>query len=132
MPLLTCSGEVYDHDGALALATKLLTQQVSADLGGGYVLVGQTKREITDTTLDAQGTVTLTVSTQGTWVYQFSATQELTLAQLIAGKSIQDAQQLLSQQQGVAQTSIKLSGSGRMLPSDPQKIKIIIQAIPGS
>jgi hypothetical protein len=126
----TCTGEVYDHAGAVMLAANLLTQQASVDPGEGYALVGQIKTAVTNASADAQGTVTIMVSAQGRWVYHFTDAQIQAFARLIAGKSTQEAQQVLAAQSGIASAAIHISGgNGQTLPTDPQKIKLVIQAI---
>jgi VCBS repeat-containing protein len=130
----TCTGEVYDYKGALALGTKLLTDQAAKDPGAGYVLVGKIKTTLTDATVvDAkQGTVKLTVNAEGVWVYQFSDAQKQVLAKLLAGKKRQDAQALLLAQKGVAKVDgIEVSGGdGNTMPTDPGRIKIVVQSVP--
>lgn len=129
----TCTGEVYDHDGALMMATNLLMQQAATDPGAGYVLVGKIKAAITTATLGNQGTVTITTTAEGLWAYQFTQAQQQALAHLIAGKSKTEAQQLLAAQTGVASAMIQISsGNGQTLPSDPSKITIVVQAVSGA
>ena len=129
----TCTGEAYDHDGARALASTLLTTQAASTPGAGYALVGHIKTQVTNATLGSQGTVTVTVNAEGVWAYQFSDPQKQALAGLIAGKSEQEATQVLQAQTGVAQVSIHFSGgNGQTLPTDPQQITMVIQAVPGA
>jgi serine/threonine protein kinase len=110
----------------------LTTPAPATDPGGGYSLVGQIKTAVTNATVGDQNTVALTVSAQGLWVYQFTDAQKQALARLIAGKGMEEAQRLLASQPGVARASITLSGGiGQTLPSDPAKIKIVVQA-PGA
>jgi VCBS repeat-containing protein len=129
----TCTGEAYDHAGALALANTLLTTQAESSPGVGYALVGQIKTQVTTATPDSQGAVTLTVAAEGVWAYQFNDAQKQSLAGLIAGKSKQEAIQVLQAQRGVAQVAIHLSGgNGQTLPTDPGQITFAIQAVPGA
>jgi hypothetical protein len=127
----TCIGEVYDHTGAVTLATNALMQQAATDPGSGYALVGQIKTMVTNATVGDQKTVTLMVSAEGVWAYQFSMDQEQAFARMIAGKTPQEAQQLLAGQTGVAKVSIQLSG-GQLLPKDPAKISIVMQTVQGA
>ena len=85
----TCTGEVYDYDGALAMAAQLLTHQANRQLGSGYVPVGNIKTALTSATLTnaKSGTITLMVNAEGVWVYQFTDAQKQALARLIAGKT---------------------------------------------
>lgn len=127
----TCTGEVYDHDGALAMAANLLTQQAATDPGGGYALVGKITTAVTNAAANNQGTVMLTVSAEGVWAYQFSDAQKQSLAQLIAGKRVPEANQTLAAQPGVVKATIQLAG-GQTLPTNPAKITIVVQTIPGA
>jgi hypothetical protein len=127
-----CNGEVYDYNGALAMAAEVLTQQAAVNPGEEYALAGTIKATVTAATLDSQGTATLTVRARGVWAYQFSEAQKQALARLIAGKSVPAAQQLLARQQGVVQVSFHVPFGGQTLPSDLSRITIAVQAPPGA
>ncbi len=122
----TCTGEVYDHAGALALAEQLLKQQAGSNPGSGYTLVGKVTTAITTSTV-TQGTITLIVNAKGLWVFHFSDAQKQALAKLIAGKSKTDAQALLTAQSGVKQADI----TGSTLPTDPSQITIVVRSVSG-
>ncbi len=130
--IFTCTEEVYDHNGALALVANLLKSQAANNPGAGYVLVGQIQTNLTNATLGGGGTMTLTVSADGVWAYQFSNTLLQGFAQLIAGTTTQQAQQILSSQTGVAQATVQVGGNGQILPLDPSKITIVVQSVPGA
>ncbi len=70
------------------------------------------------------------VTAEGVWVYQFSDAQKAMVAKLIAGKNQQDAQALLSQQMGVANTQLS-GGNGKTIPTDPAQITINVLTVPG-
>ncbi len=125
----TCTGEVYDRDAALSIAAKQLSDQAATQLGTGYSLVGKiaTTMKQALVTNAAQGTITVTIATQGTWSFQFSVAQKQMLATLIAGKTLQQALSLLQAQVGVQQATIKLSQGGNTLPGDARQISIIVQ-----
>jgi VCBS repeat-containing protein len=128
----TCTGEAFDHDGAMALAQQLLTSQATNTPGTDYAPVGQIKTTLVSATPGNQGTVSIVVQAEGIWAYQFSVTQQQTLAQLIAGKSVQDAKNVLAVQSGVAQASIQIAGgNGQTLPTDPSLIMLVIQPVAG-
>lgn len=128
----TCTGEAYDHAGALALAAALLKSQAANTPGAGYALVGQLKTTLLSATPDTQGAVQILAQAEGIWVFQFSAAQKQALAKLIVGKGQQEAQRLLATQPGVAQASITLSGGiGQTLPADAAKITLVVQTISG-
>jgi len=122
----TCTGEVYDHAGALALAEQLLKQQAGSNPGSGYTLVGKVTTAITTSTV-TQATITLIVNAKGLWVFHFSDAQKQALAKLIAGKSKTDAQALLTAQSGVKQADI----TGSTLPTDPSQITIVVRSVSG-
>lgn len=128
----TCTGEAYDDAGALALAVKLLKDQAATTPGAGYALVGQVKTTLLNATPGTHGTVQVMVQAEGIWAYLFTAMQKQTMAQLIAGKSEQEARQVLTAQPGVSGASITFSdGLGQTLPTDPAKITLVVQTISG-
>jgi hypothetical protein len=120
----TCSGEVYNQDGALKLARSLLQQQVQ-QLHPTYELVGTIKptlqaAALTDPNSDI---VTMTIQASGTWVAHFDTQSEQALAQSIAGKTKAEAQTFLNNQPGIQMASIQLQGgTSDRLPTDPAKI----------
>src|SRR5579859_7368612 len=83
----TCTGEVYDASKAVSMAVQLLTRQAATSPGSGYALVGHIATSVGNVTLASSGTVSIPVSARGTWVFQFSDTQQAALEQLAAGKS---------------------------------------------
>jgi hypothetical protein len=130
----TCTGEVYDQSGALAAAEQWLTQDAAKNPGTAYTLVGKVvtmqQGQATDT---GQGTITISITAEGVWAFQFSNAQKAQLAHLLAGKSKSDAQSILQGQQGVKQADIQLSGGdGKTLPGDPGQITIFVQSVTGS
>jgi VCBS repeat-containing protein len=128
----TCTGEAYDQAGALVLAQQLLTSQAATTPGAGYALAGQIKTALVSASPDNQGGVAIVVQAEGIWVYQFSDSQKQALASLIAGKSQQEAMSLLTTQTGVAEVRIQIQGgTGQALPTDAQKITVVIQPMSG-
>jgi hypothetical protein len=131
---VTCSGEVYDQQAAQLIASNLLKQQAAKTPGPGYALVGDLTTKVTQVmvTDPKKGTLLLQVKAEGIWVFQFGAAQKQALANLIAGKSKQNALALLVKQPGVAKADIVLSGGdGNTLPTDPTQITIVVQSVPG-
>lgn len=129
-----CTGEAYDYDGARAMGTQLLNNQANTQLGSGYAPVGNIQTTLTGATLtDAKkGTVTLMIDAEGVWAYQFTDAQKQALVKLIAGKTKSEAQTLLASQAGVGQVVITLpNGNGDTLPTDVNKITIVIQNASG-
>ena len=128
----SCSGEVYDHSGAVVLAVTSLQNQASKVPGVSYKLVGQIVPTITQlAVVDNKGTISMTIKAEGIWEYNFGKTQQAQLAQKIAGKSQSVAQATLAGQAGVAKVvSISLS-TGTTLPTDITQIHFVIQDVPG-
>lgn len=130
--IVTCTDETYDKQATESVASHLLKQDAIQDPGIGYALEGSIKTEVMKAAvIDAdKGTVAIQVTAMGLWVYQFDSTLKLRLAKLIAGKTEQEATNLLEQQVGVA----KLNGlnidlnriNNNTLPTDPSKITIVI------
>jgi serine/threonine protein kinase len=127
--IASCTGEVYDAVAALRLGQSLLTQEATNRAGSAYVLSGQVVTTISRVTvLDPRaGTLSIIVSAEGLWVYQFSEAQKQALVRLIAGKPRNTAVQLLQQQPGVRRADIRLAHTqGDLLPADPDQISITI------
>jgi hypothetical protein len=129
----TAKGEMYKPSDAQALAMKTLQSDAATKLGSNYVLVGTTiAAPPTIQSIGNDGTITLTVKTEGMWVYHFSNAQLNNMAQSIAGKTQDDALAILSKEQGVNTASIATSGGwGTALPTTPGNISFNVQAVPG-
>ena len=129
---VTCKGEVYNEQAARSMAADLFTIGTASQLGDHYILVGDTVIGTPQVVMTYGGTVTLNVSAEGVWVYQFSESQKQRLAQLIAGKSLADAQALLLKQEGVWKATLTTDGGwGSALPTSPNDIKFNVLAVPG-
>jgi hypothetical protein len=128
----TCTGQVYDQQETFALATSMLTAQAGINPGKRYTLVGSIKTALSSVMFTDQGTLRLTISATGVWVYQFTDAQKQRLASLLAGKSRQEAVQLASSQPGVAYVTVYLLANQQRLPSAPQQMSVLIQALPGA
>jgi hypothetical protein len=127
---VTCVGEVYDQQAAFALAANLLKMEAASEIGTNYALAGHIVATTQETTLtDPNGSVLVSVQAVGKWVYQFNDVRKKSLMQLVAGKSMREAQSLLARQAGVRKTSIQVSGGiGNLLPTDPLRINIMPQS----
>ena len=128
-----CKGEVYDEHAAQLMAADLLISDATDQLGAQYVLAGYTVIGTPQVvTTDQSGVVTMNVSAEGVWAYQFSDTQIQTFAQLIGGKPLADAQALLRKQPGVKKVSITTAGGwGSALPTSPNDIKFAVVPVQG-
>ena len=130
----SCTVEAYDNDGAQAMAKKLLSNQAANDSGSDYGLMGNITTAVGQPTLVdmAHGTLSLPVTTEGIWIYQWSDAQKQDLAQLVAGRSAQDAKMLLVEQKGVSAANIQLSsGSNGVLPSEASHIRVDVAPVSG-
>lgn len=108
-----------------------LTATAKSELVEGYQLLGKIATTITGVQVVEQqkGTLSVSLLSQGTWVYQFTGAQKQRLAQLISGKSIEDAQKLLLQQEPVEHVTITTMHGfwlWNTVPADVNKISVII------
>src|SRR5579875_1894740 len=129
---VSCVAEVYDMQAVQALATNELTQDASKNPGPAYAPVGDIVTQVVQATPDKSGNILLAVKAGGTWAYQFTPAQRQHFANLIAGKSSQDAKAILQKQTGVAPNgvAITLTGVGvTTLPDDTSRITIDIEAV---
>ncbi len=130
---VTCKGEVYNAQAAQPIASGLLKGDAASQLGVHYALIGNMViGKPQAVTTDEHGTVTLNVSAEGMWVYQFNESQKQQLAQLIAGKPLADAQALLLKQEGIRKVKFTSNGGwGSALPSAASDIKFTVVPVPG-
>jgi pSer/pThr/pTyr-binding forkhead associated (FHA) protein len=130
---VTCNGVVYDPQAARSMAADLLRSDAATQPGAHYALIGDTVigTPLVATT-DEQSTVTLNVSAEGIWVYQFSDAQKQHIAQLIAGKTLSDARAILLKQEGIRLFHFATNGGwGRALPTSPNDITFTVAPVPG-
>ena len=89
----------------------------------------QTDTQVSDT---CQGTIAISITAEGVWVYQFNDAQKHALAKLIAGKKKGVAQSLLLQQPGVEKIDIQLSGSDKVtFPAALNQISFVVLSVQG-
>jgi VCBS repeat-containing protein len=130
----TCTGETYDTQAVQTLLTQALTQEATQQAGPGYTLTGAvqvTRVTVTPSPVKEQlqhvGTLVLLVKGTGTWAYQFSDPQLRHMAQLITGKSRQEATTVLLEQRGVSQVAMTVSGMEQTsLPADAGRIHLLV------
>jgi VCBS repeat-containing protein len=125
---VTCQGEVYDAQAVQQLASAALGEQARTTLGAGYSAQGPIKTSVTQvaTTEAAHGTLSLLVSAQGTWSYQFSSAQISQVSKRIAGLSRQEALHLLKQDGHIQAVSITETWNATSVPTDPAHIQIMV------
>ena len=130
---VTSKGEVYNQQAAQSTAENWLRTDAASQPGDHYALIGDTVigAPVVVTT-DTNGIVSLNVSAEGVWVYQFSDAQKQAIAQLIAGKSLADTQALLQKQTNIQKFVVTTAdGWGTALPTAPSDIKFIVLPMPG-
>ncbi len=125
---VTCQAEVYDAQAVQQLASTVLSEQARTKLGVGYTVQGAVKTIATQvaTTEAAHGTLSLLVSVQGTWSYQFSSTEINQLSRRIAGLSRQQALRLLKQKGHIQAVSITETWNATTIPTDPAHIQVMV------
>ena len=126
-------GEAYKPSDAQSLAMNTLKSDALTKLGSSYTLVGTTiAAPPTIQSSGNDGTITMTVKTEGIWVYHFSDAQLSSMAKTIAGKTQNDALAILSKEPGVRKVGVATSGSwGTALPTAPTNITFNMQTVPG-
>ncbi|GCF08389.1 hypothetical protein [Dictyobacter arantiisoli] len=127
----TCTGMAYDQTGAQKVAQDRLQKKAAADLGSGYALSGDVTTHIVNVTPQGQS-VALQVNAQETLAYQLSDAQKTALVNQLAGKKVAAAQAILNAQQGFKQATITTAGGNNAtLPTDPNQIKLELEAVTG-
>jgi len=125
---VTCQTETYDEQAVQQVAAAVLTEQARKSLGTGYSVQGSISTTVTQiaTTEQAHGTLSLLVSVQGTWSYQFSSAEISRLSREIAGMSRQDALNFLKRQEHIHTVTITESWNATTIPSDPAHIQVMV------
>jgi hypothetical protein len=125
---VTCQAEVYDAQAVQQLASAALGEQARTTLGAGYSIQGTIKTTVTRvaTTEAAHGTLSLLVSAQGMWSYQFSSAEINQLSRRIAGLPRQQAVHLLKQEGHIQAVSITETWNATNIPTDPAHIQIMV------
>ncbi len=121
----TCSAVAYNNDTLLQRATALLSQQALKQLGTGYSLFGDIQVTVTQATPQINRPVVLSFTCVGTWVYALSQTAQQHIKSAIAGKTKQQALQLLLSLPGVQSVTIAGIGDTKKLP-DLTRIHLFI------
>src|SRR5450755_2190812 len=125
---VTCWAEVYDAQAVQQLASAALGEQARTTLGAGYSIQGTIKTTVTRvaTTEAAHGTLSLLVSAQGMWSYQFSSAEINQLSRRIAGLPRQQAVHLLKQEVLIHAVSTTETWNTTNIPTDPAHIQIMV------
>jgi serine/threonine protein kinase len=129
----TCSAEVYNTLTASTTAITLLKAQAQNDLDPSFQLANIVASVTNVSVLNAKtGILSLTVLAEGFWDYHFSDNQKQALIKLIEGKSSQDAQMILSGQNGILSATVNISGGffiWNNVPQNPEQIVLHINDV---
>ncbi len=120
----TCSAVAYNSQELREKGTDLLTHQAVQTLGTGYSLLGDVQVRITQAEV-SRTIPTLTFSCQGTWVYALDTTSQEHIKTIIAGKTKQEALQILATLPGIEQASIRWDEQTK-LPESPNALHLVI------
>jgi hypothetical protein len=126
-----CQAEVYDQQAVQQIASATLGEQARTKLGAGYSVQGAIKTTVSQvvTTEAAHGTLSLLVTAQGTWSYQFSSAHINQLSRRIAGLPRQQALHLLKHDPNIQAVNITETWNATNLPSDPAHIQVMVLGI---
>jgi hypothetical protein len=128
---VTCSQQAYDPQPALALAPKLLRQDLSKQLGANYSLVGNPHITTTHTALAGRA-VAISIDAEAVAAFQFTDTQVKNIASLLAGLDKQSAEAFLSHKPGILAFTLKLTGGDEQtFPADAKSITVKVEQITG-
>ncbi len=120
----TCSGIAYNKDALQAQGTQLLTASAMRQLGTAYSLIGDIQVRITQARV-THTTPTIAFSCQGTWVYALDPTSQEHIKTIIAGKTKQEALQILAALPDIEQASIRWDEETK-LPESPNALQLVI------
>jgi VCBS repeat-containing protein len=125
-----CSAIAYDQDALQTQATALLTTRAATKLSTGYSLIGNIQVTVKQANIPNIQThrVILSFQAQGRWAYAVEKAEQQHIKHLIAGKTKQDALQLLASLPGIEKASIHWDGFGddTRLPKDSQRIHLVL------
>jgi hypothetical protein len=123
----TCSAVAYSREALEQKATDLLTRQAATKIGTGYSLFGEVNVTVTQTTTThTPPVVFLSFHAQGTWIYGLSYKAQEHIKALIAGKTKQQALDILAHLPGIVQATIGDVDGNATLPRNPNLIHLVI------
>jgi len=124
----TCTGIAYAAHEVDADATQVITSQAINTLGATYSLIGDIQVTIVHATITdhIKGIAALTLKMDATFLYQIRPIEKEHLSTLLAGKSKQQAINILLHFPGIQAASIQLAGGNTTLPTDPRHIQITV------
>jgi hypothetical protein len=110
----TCSAIAYSHQELETKATAFLTTQAQQKTGAGYSLFGTIDMSFTTATITnpTKPHVFVSFKARGTWIYGLSHTAQQQITHVVAGKTTQEALQIIGSLPGVEKASIQFAGFG--------------------
>jgi VCBS repeat-containing protein len=128
---VSCNAVAYNSASLQDQATQVIAREAMKRLGTRYVLYGAIQAHMISVSLSNQpGEIArITLSIQGTWIYQFTPTDETRMKQLLEGRGREDAIKLLSTFPGVQRISIVGVNDNNPLPTDPTRIHLFYGAL---
>ncbi len=124
----TCNAVAYNSQELETKATSFLITQAQHKAGVRYSMFGTVQVSVKQTSITniAPHLVFLSFQATGTWIYGISPTTQQQIKHVLAGKTTQHAQQLLTAQPGIEQASIHFSGFGdeSQIPKQTSNIHI--------
>ena len=123
----SCAAVAYNQQAVQVKALQLLTRMATQQGGTGYHLIGSIQVTVKQATVSTQPPlVALSLTCGGTWVYTLSQEEQQHIKHLIAGRTKQDALQLLLSQPGIAHVAIAGVPDNQPLPQDLAHIRLLL------
>ncbi len=122
----TCSAVAYNNETLLQRTAALFSTQALKQLGAGYSLLSTAHVTVTQATATNKHPVILSFTCTGTWVYALSQTAQQQIKMLVAGKTQQQALQLLLSQKGITSVTITGIPDTKKLPDDVSRIHLLL------
>jgi hypothetical protein len=122
----TCSAVAYNQDALQAKVTDLLDHQAAKKLGADYSILGDPQITVTSATPTRQ--VTLSFTSVSTWAYVLTTKEQNNIKKILAGKTKEQAMQLLNSLPGIEHVSLQFTGFGddTRIPKNLSTIHLVI------
>ncbi len=119
-----CNSAAYKTKELQKDATLLLNSQALQKLGAGYSLIGNVQIMVKQATITGTH-INLEFFSLGTYTYKLSTKAQERIKKLIAGKTTQEAMQLLLALPGIKSAVIHFDENTK-LPKDPRNIQLVV------
>ena len=121
----TCTGEAYSTQEYHDLATQIVSQAATKELGEGYTLVGEVQATTNSTMTKGHGVIDLSITIAGTWAYRFTQAEREQIKMMLVGKSRAEAITALLHMPGIQSASVSIE-HGDTVPSESTQVQVII------